>query len=129
MKREYILPFLLIVLTGGSQAKQLSKSEIKSIIQEASRHKGRYKVTTKIKTRNIKSCRTNALQKPKKAIHPSATASAQKTVTQTVKKQEPILPFQLTPSFKNADVKIGQKGFVLIKGEPERKKKDPLYKL
>ena len=129
MKRGYVLTFLLLAIAGGPiQAKQLSKSEIRSIIQEASRHKGRYKVTAKIKTHHKKRCRATVLPKPKGIKNPTMAAAAPKA-PKAVKKQEPILPFQLTPSFKNADVKIGQKGFVLIKGEPEKKKQDPLYKL
>jgi len=121
---------LIGILTVPISAKRLSKDEIKKIISAASLQKGKYKTSVKIskknKRKNTKKADTKVSKQP---TQKSTKRMASVTPATPKKKPEEILPFQLTPSFENADVKIGQKGFKLIKGEVSEKKTNPLYKL
>jgi len=127
MYKLHIFIVFALFWTSGVYAKKLSKDEIKNIIFQASKHKGKYSVKAKIK-KGKKRTKTAAKTKRKKS--PVPTVSKKEIVTK--KTPVRILPFQLAPSIKSGDVKIDQKGFVLIKGEPVkkiRKLKNPLYKL
>lgn len=117
MMRKVI--FLLILSTLFSEGKQLTKSEIKSIILSASKHK---KYSQKPpKKPNTKVTRKATKQSPEKTKH-----------FETKRVTKKIIPFELPRTIEPQSVSFNEKGFVLIKGheKTDRKKNvDPLYRL
>lgn len=117
MMRKVI--FLLILSSLFSEGKQLTKSEIKSIILSASKHK-KYSQKPPPKL-NAGTAKKVAKQSPVKTQHTEA-----KRVTKK------IVPFELPRTIEPQAVSFNEKGFVLLKGPEKterRKKTDPLYRL
>lgn len=111
--------FLLILSSLFSEGKQLTKSEIKSIILSASKHK-KYSRKPPKKTGKPKANKV-AKASPKKTDRPGS-----KKVTKK------IVPFELPRTISPQAVTLNQEGFVLIKGTKKtnrEKKVNPLYRL
>lgn len=115
MSNRIILIFLC--LTFYSEATQLSKAEIKSIILNASKYK---KYSARVPKKMV--------GKNKKEVARKSQKNPPKIVKKKVTKK--ILPFVLPSDYEKERFAVGQRGFVLIKGISKsrtNKKRNPLY--